>query len=86
MYGAFITSVINFVILALVVFLMVKGMNRLLALEKKGEPPAEPAARTCPYCKGALHAEATRCPACTSQVELEPAATVQEGASGGAGA
>ena len=66
-YGAFITSVINFTIMAFVVFLLVRGMNRLLSLgEHKKEAPAP--ARLCPYCKTTLHPEATRCPACTSEV------------------
>ncbi len=66
-YGAFITSVINFIILAAVVFLIVRGMNRLLAA---GEKQAEPAApeRLCPFCKTSLHPEASRCPSCTSQL------------------
>ena len=63
-YGAFITSVINFFIMAFVVFLLVRAMNRLLSLgEKKGEPLPP---RLCPYCKTTLHPEAIRCPACTS--------------------
>ena len=66
-YGAFITSVINFFIMALVVFIMIRAMNRLLTLgEQKKEAPLP--ARLCPYCKTALHKEATRCPACTSAV------------------
>ncbi|MCL2319842.1 MAG: large conductance mechanosensitive channel protein MscL [Treponema sp.] len=67
-YGAFITSVINFIIMAFVVFLMVRAMNTLLSLGEhhKKEPPAPP--RLCPYCKTVLHPEATRCPACTSQI------------------
>ncbi len=66
-YGAFITSVINFVILAVVVFLIVRSMNRLLAAgEKKAEPSAPE--RLCPYCKTSLHPDASRCPACTSQL------------------
>ena len=66
-YGAFITSVINFIILALVVFFMVKLMNRVFQLDssKKAKPAEE---RLCPYCKSTLHKEATRCPACTSEV------------------
>ncbi len=63
-YGAFITSVINFVILAFVVFLMVRGMNKLLATGKKPDAPE----RLCPYCKTAVHPDASRCPACTSEL------------------
>ena len=66
-YGAFITTVINFFIMAFVVFMLVRAMNRLLTLgEHKEKAPAP--ARLCPYCKSTLHPEATRCPACTSQV------------------
>ena len=66
-YGVFITSVINFIILAFVVFLMTRGMNKLLALGHK-EAAAEPD-RLCDFCKTVLHKEATRCPACTSILE-----------------
>ena len=66
-YGAFITAIINFVIMAFVVFLLIRGMNILLGLgEHKKE--ALPPARLCPYCKTELHPEATRCPACTSEL------------------
>ena len=66
-YGAFITTVINFFIMAFVVFMLVRAMNRLLTLgEHKEKAPAP--AHLCPYCKSTLHPEATRCPACTSQV------------------
>ena len=65
-YGAFITSVINFTIMAFVVFILVRGMNKLLSLgEQKKEPPKP---RLCPFCKTVIHLEATRCPACTSQL------------------
>ena len=67
MYGAFITSVIDFLIMAFVVFLMVKGMNKLTSAADKAEEAAPPA-RTCPFCKTVLHEEATRCPACTSEL------------------
>jgi len=66
-YGAFITSVINFIIMAFVVFMLVRGMNKLLTMgEQKKEAPAP--ARLCPFCKTALHPDATRCPACTSDL------------------
>ena len=65
-YGAFITSVINFIIMAFVVFILVRAMNKLLSLGEQKKEPAPP--RLCPFCKTALHPEATRCPACTSQL------------------
>ena len=68
-YGAFITNLVDFFILALVVFLMVKAINRLMSIGyKEKESVAETPARACPYCKTELHEEATRCPACTSQL------------------
>ncbi|MCL2707227.1 MAG: large conductance mechanosensitive channel protein MscL [Dehalococcoidia bacterium] len=71
MYGAFITSLINFLIMAVVVFLMIKGMNKLISLTKKQEPAPQPV-HTCPYCKTEINTEATRCPACTSQLAPNP--------------
>ena len=66
-YGAFLTAIINFIIMAFVVFLLIRAMNKLLSLgEKEKNPP--PPAPLCPYCKTALHKEATRCPACTSSL------------------
>jgi len=65
-YGAFITSVLNFIILALVVFLIVRGMNKLLA--KKSQEEAE-TARHCPFCMTVVDPSATRCPACTSMLD-----------------
>lgn len=67
-YGAFLTSVVNFVIMALVVFLLVKGMNGLSSLGKKKEE-AEKTTKTCPFCQSEVSIKATRCPACTSQLE-----------------
>ena len=66
-YGAFITSVINFVIMALVVFLLVKGMNALSHLGHNHKVDA-PTTKQCPFCKTTVDVEATRCPACTSQL------------------
>ena len=66
-YGAFITSVVDFLIMAFIVFMLVKGMNSLMSIGKS-EKPAAPPPRSCPYCKTVLHADATRCPACTSQL------------------
>ena len=65
-YGAFITSVVNFVILAFVVFLLVRAMNRLLAAKEQKE--AEAPKRLCPFCMTEVRPKATRCPACTSEL------------------
>ncbi|MCB6366124.1 large conductance mechanosensitive channel protein MscL [Intestinibacillus massiliensis] len=70
-YGAFITAVINFIIMALIIFLLVKGMNRLAALGRRKqheEAPAAPATKVCPYCRSEIDIGATRCPHCTSQL------------------
>ena len=65
-YGVFLNTVINFVIVALVLFMVVKAINAL-----KREAPAPAAAATtkdCPYCVSAIPIAATRCPCCTSNV------------------
>ncbi len=67
-YGAFITSVINFLITAFIVFLIVRGMNRLAAIGSKEEAEAPAKTKKCPYCKQEIDIEATRCPHCTSQL------------------
>ena len=66
-YGNFISGVIEFLIMAFVVFLIVKLMNKL----KKEEPvaPAAPTTKNCPFCKTDIPLEATRCPHCTSSLE-----------------
>ncbi|MDR2595823.1 MAG: large conductance mechanosensitive channel protein MscL [Treponema sp.] len=67
-YGAFITSIINFIIMAFVVFLIVRIMNQILTLGQ--EPPkALPAKKQCAYCFSEIDIKATRCPACTSKLE-----------------
>jgi large conductance mechanosensitive channel len=66
-YGAFINTLINFLIIALVVFIIIKQINRLKR-EEKVEPPA-PTTKDCPYCHTAIPIPATRCPNCTSQLE-----------------
>ena len=66
-YGSFISGVINFIIMAFVVFMIVKFMNKL----KKEEPaaPAAPTTKKCPFCKSEIPLDATRCPHCTSTLE-----------------
>lgn len=68
-YGAFITAVINFLIMAFIIFLMVKGMNNLANIGKKKEEEVEGATtKECPYCKSEINIDATKCPHCTSDV------------------
>lgn len=63
-YGTFISNVINFVIMAFVVFLFVKGMNKL-----KHEEPKPVTTKKCPFCMSEINIEATKCPHCTSELE-----------------
>lgn len=69
MYGNFITAVINFLMTALVIFCMIKGINKIGEKTKKKEEPAEPTTKTCPYCQSEISIKATRCPHCTSMLE-----------------
>lgn len=79
-YGAFITAVINFLIMAFVIFLLVKGINKLMNLgrkKKKEEEPAEPKTKECPFCISEIDIRATRCKFCTAEqpvinIETEP--------------
>jgi large conductance mechanosensitive channel len=64
-YGMFLNQVITFVIVAFVVFLLVRSVNRL----RQGEAAKKAPERQCPYCKTAIAVAATRCPHCTSQLD-----------------
>ena len=68
-YGSFLSAVINFLIIAFVIFCIVKAVNKAMALGKKEEKPAAPTTKICPYCKSEINIEATRCPHCTSVLE-----------------
>ena len=68
-YGAFITAVIDFLIMAFVIFLLVKGINKLSDIRKKPEEPVTLTTKRCPYCLSDIPLEATRCPHCTSQLD-----------------
>ncbi len=66
-WGAFVQTVIDFVIIAFVIFMIIKAVNKT----KKEEPapvPAEPTVKTCPFCFTEIPIKATRCPNCTSQL------------------
>jgi large conductance mechanosensitive channel len=63
-YGAFLNTILDFVLVALVIFLLIRQMNRL----KKPAPAAAPTTKDCPYCLSAVPLKATRCGHCTSQL------------------
>ena len=69
-YGSFITSVINFLIMGFIIFLMIKGINRLrnITVGRKPEETDEPSVKDCPFCLSGINIAATRCPNCTSEL------------------
>jgi large conductance mechanosensitive channel len=64
-YGSFIQAIIDFAIIALVIFMLVRAMNSM----KKPAPAASPTTKDCPYCQTAIPLKAVRCPNCTSEVK-----------------
>lgn len=70
-YGAFISAIINFFIMALVIFSLIKFLNKISEATKKKEEekPAEPTTKVCPYCKSEIPIDATKCAHCTSVLE-----------------
>lgn len=70
-YGSFITAVINFIIMAFIIFLLVKGLNELSKIGKKAEKPEEPTTKICKFCQSSISIKATRCPHCTSQLDVD---------------
>ncbi len=63
-YGNFISLIIDFIIVAFVLFLVIRQVNKL----RKPAPVAAPTTKDCPYCQTAIAIKATRCPHCTSQL------------------
>lgn len=70
-YGSFIAGLIDFIIMAFVVFLFVKWINKLRDMNKEPEPVKAPTTKVCPFCKSEIAMEATRCPHCTSEQPAE---------------
>ena len=68
-YGLFINAVVSFVIIAVVLFLLIRSINRMK--REKDAPPAALTTKECPYCLSTIAIKASRCPHCTS--ELTPA-------------
>ena len=66
----FISAVVNFLIMAFILFCLMKGINKLLTFNKKEEAPAEPTTKVCPFCQSEIRIKASRCPHCTSVLEI----------------
>ena len=67
-YGLFISAVINFLLIAFVIFCLIKALNKMKDKIQKNEEE-EPTVKVCPYCKSEIDIAATRCPHCTSELE-----------------
>jgi len=65
-YGLFLNSIVDFLIVAFVIFLIVRQVNKLTA---KPAAPAAPTTKECPFCASTIPLKATRCPACTSELK-----------------
>jgi large conductance mechanosensitive channel len=68
-FGLFANTVINFLIVGMAIFLLVRAVNRLKDMQKAPEPPAAPAKKDCPFCLSSIDARAVRCPNCTSELQ-----------------
>ena len=78
-YGLFITAIINFLLIAICIFFVIKGINKMMRVGKKpeeAEPEKEP--RLCPFCKQEVADDATRCPHCTSELPVDLTAELPE--------
>ena len=65
-YGLFLLALIDFIIIAIVLFLVLRPINKLT---KKPEPVVAPTTKECPYCISTIPLKATRCPNCTSELQ-----------------
>ena len=71
-YGVFINAIINFILMAIVIFIIVKVFTSAAEKAKKEEEAAAPTTKSCPYCLSEINIEATRCPNCTSELKYDP--------------
>ena len=69
LYGSFISAIINFLLMALVLFLVIKALNKAKSLTAKPEEPKAPTTKKCPYCQSDIPLAATRCPHCTTELK-----------------
>lgn len=77
-YGVFINAIINFILMAIVIFIIVKVFTSAAEKAKKEEEAAAPTTKSCPYCLSEINIEATRCPNCTSQLSAVIGAAAEE--------
>ena len=66
-YGVFIQTIIDFILVALCIFSVIKVMNKMK--KKPEEKPADPTTKKCPFCQSEIDIKATRCPHCTSEIK-----------------
>jgi large conductance mechanosensitive channel len=66
---SFAAVVVEFLLTALILFAIIKAMNKAKNLKKKEEPAAEPTTKVCPFCQSEISIKATRCPHCTSELK-----------------
>ena len=66
---SFVAVMVEFILTALVLFIIIKAMNKAKDLTKKPEKPAAPTTKKCPYCLSEIDIKATRCPHCTSEIK-----------------
>jgi large conductance mechanosensitive channel len=65
----FLSAVVNFIIMAFILFCLMRAVNKAMSMGKKKEAPAEPTTKECPYCKSQIPIAATKCAHCTSDVD-----------------
>lgn len=70
-FSSFAAAFVNFLIMAFVLFCLLKGINKLMSLGQKSEEAAAPTTKICPFCKTEISIKATRCPHCTSMLITE---------------
>jgi len=67
-YGSFITAVIDFLVIAMCIFMAIRQINKIQNKFTKKKEQEPPAVKDCPFCKTSVHKDASRCPNCTSQL------------------
>lgn len=69
--GTFVAAIVNFLLIALVIFMVIKALNKASELKNGPKQEEAPTTKVCEFCKSEIPIEATRCPHCTSQLKIE---------------